>query len=67
MLKNNLVCLSCPSFNLLSWELCGSKPNIWALDFIKILTQIKNKISKVWHLKKKCLNEKVITIMFNNN
>lgn len=34
-------------FKLLSWEVCGSKPNSWTLDFIKTLTQIKNEISKV--------------------
>jgi hypothetical protein len=47
MLWKSLVCLDCPKIKLPSWEVCGSKPNNWTLDFIKILTQIQNKISKV--------------------
>jgi hypothetical protein len=47
MLWNSLMCLDCPNFKSLSWKVCGSKPNNWTFDFIEILGQIINKISKV--------------------
>jgi hypothetical protein len=36
MLWNNLMCLDFFSFKLMSWKVCGSKPNNWIFYFVKI-------------------------------
>ncbi len=46
MLWNSLVCLDHWSVKTLSLEVQGSNPNSENFYFLKILMQIKNKISK---------------------
>jgi hypothetical protein len=48
MMWNNLTCLDCLNFKSLLWKVRDSKLDSRTFDFIEILAQIINKISKVW-------------------
>jgi hypothetical protein len=52
MLWNNLVCKYYLNLKSLLWKVYGSKLDNGTFDFITILAQIINKISKVWQNKK---------------
>jgi hypothetical protein len=65
MLWNNLVSLDYFSFKSLSWKVSDLNLDRLTFNFIKISTQIMNKISKVWQNEKSfnlCQNGKGTTI-----
>jgi len=63
MLWNSLMHLNCPSFKSLSYNVCGWKLYNWMFDFIKILTQIINKISKFWQNENNLIFAKMVMVL----